>query len=59
MDNFLDRLTLESSIKSWILVDQSDIWIPKCTKGGITDLGDFPKFYQFLVLPLAKQSQSL
>ena len=31
-------------IKSWILVDQSDIWIPKCTEGG----GNFPKFYQFL-----------
>ena len=23
----------ESKIKSWILVDQSDIWIPKCTEG--------------------------
>ena len=21
-------------IKSWILMDQSDIWIPKCTEGG-------------------------
>ena len=23
-----------SQIKSWILVDQSDIWIPNCTEGG-------------------------
>ena len=23
-----------SEIKSWILVDQSDIWIPKCTEEG-------------------------
>ena len=23
-----------SYIKSWILVDQSDIWIPNCTSGG-------------------------
>ena len=31
-------------IKSWILVDQSDIWIPKCTEdgGGVTDYGNFP-----------------
>ena len=27
----------ESSIKSWILVDQSGIWIPKCTEGGEGD----------------------
>ena len=23
-----------SLMKSWILVDKSDIWIPKCTEGG-------------------------
>ena len=30
-------------------MDQSDIWIPKCTErgGGGTDLGNFPKFYHF------------
>ena len=31
----------------WVWVDQSDIWIPKCTEGGGTGLGKFPKFYQF------------
>ena len=35
----------DSQIKSWFLVDQSDIWIPKCTES--TGLGNFPKFYQF------------
>ena len=41
-------------IKSWILVDQSDIWIPKYTEGGGgTGLGLFPKFDHFLRLPLS------
>ena len=35
-----------SQIKSWILVDQSVIWIPKCTGGG-TYLENFLKFYHF------------
>ena len=32
-------------------MDQSDIWIPKCTEGGggVTDLGNFLKFYWFLL----------
>ena len=39
------KISSKCLIKSWILVDQSDIWIPKCTEGGgDTDLGNFPKF---------------
>ena len=37
-------------MKSWILVDQSDIWIPKCTEGGTGGL--FLPFYHFLTSSL-------
>ena len=37
----------ESWIKLWILVDQSDIWIPKCNEGGVHWFRKFSKFYQF------------
>ena len=39
---------------SWILADQTDILIPKCTegRGGSASLGNIPKKYHFLRLPL-------
>ena len=48
-----------SQIKSWILVDRSDIWIPKCTKGGspVWDFFlNFPNLFLVASLKAAQQS---
>ena len=48
--NKREKMSSKMLIKSWVWVEQSDIWIPKFTKGGEgggTDLGNFSKFYHF------------